>query len=241
MEAEKINIRKFDPLTIKNHSIFMVIGKRLSGKTTLVKDILKKINDSKDIVNKFQRLSVISSSPTASTDYNMIFSTTPEVTHYQNYDSEIIKLFVDNQRKLITQKHDDERQNGKSSINPTSLLVLDDCNDVNFLTKNKKNTYMPQLIMNNQSYYTNLIITAQYSLGIPPALRSNVDYIFIFRDDIISNRERLYSHYAGMFPTFESFNQIMDQCTENFECLVIDNTTRSSKVEDCVFRYTAEI
>jgi len=236
--GENINIRKFDPLTIKNHSIFMFIGKCLSGKTTLVKDILKKMNDSKDIVNKFQRLSVISSSPTASTDYNMIFSTTPEITHYQNYDPEIIKLFVDNQTKLIKQKYAEEKQTGKSNINPSSLLVLDDCNDVNFLTKNIS---MQMLFMNNRRYYTNLILTTQYSLGIPPAFRCNCDYIFIFRDDIISNRERLYQLYAGMFPTFESFNQVMEQCTKNFECLVIDNTTSSKKIEDIVFRYTAEM
>jgi hypothetical protein len=31
----------------------------------------------------------------------------------------------------------------------------------------------------------------------------------------------------------------MDQCTENFECLVIDNTSRSNKLEDQVFWYKA--
>ncbi len=43
-----------------------------------------------------------------------------------------------------------------------------------------------------------------------------------------------------MFPTFEIFAQVMDQCTENFECLVIDNTTKSNKIEDMVFWYKAD-
>ena len=34
-------------------------------------------------------------------------------------------------------------------------------------------------------------------------------------------------NYAGMFPTFESFAQIMDQCTENYECLVINNNAKA--------------
>ena len=68
------------------------------------------------------------------------------------------------------------------------------------------------------------MITMQYALGIPPALRSNVDYVFILRENINSNRKRLYEHYAGMFPTYEIFSQVMDQCTSNYECLVIDNT-----------------
>ena len=43
-----------------------------------------------------------------------------------------------------------------------------------------------------------------------------------------------------MFPTFEVFCQVMDQCTENYECLVIDNTTKSNKLEDTVFWYKAD-
>jgi hypothetical protein len=43
-----------------------------------------------------------------------------------------------------------------------------------------------------------------------------------------------------MFPTFESFCQIMDQCTENYECLVINNNVKSNKLTDQVFWYKAE-
>jgi hypothetical protein len=42
-----------------------------------------------------------------------------------------------------------------------------------------------------------------------------------------------------MFPTFEMFCQFMDQCTENFECLVICNGVQSNKLEDQVFWYKA--
>ena len=42
-----------------------------------------------------------------------------------------------------------------------------------------------------------------------------------------------------MFPTFESFCQVMDQCTENYECLVIHNNAKSNKLTDQVFWYKA--
>ena len=64
---------------------------------------------------------------------------------------------------------------------------------------------------------------------------------FILRENIWSNRKRLYDHYAGMFPTFEMFCETMDQCTENYECLVIDNTSKSNKIEDQVFWYKADM
>jgi hypothetical protein len=42
-----------------------------------------------------------------------------------------------------------------------------------------------------------------------------------------------------MFPTFEMFCDFMDQCTENYECLVICNNVSSNKLEDQVFWYKA--
>ena len=43
-----------------------------------------------------------------------------------------------------------------------------------------------------------------------------------------------------MFPSFEMFCQVMDQCTENYECLVINNNAKSNKLTDQVFWYKAE-
>ena len=39
---------------------------------------------------------------------------------------------------------------------------------------------------------------------------------------------------------FESFQQVMDQCTENYECLVIDNNSKSNKLQDQIFWYKAQ-
>lgn len=37
------------------------------------------------------------------------------------------------------------------------------------------------------------------------------------------------------------FSKVMDACTENYECLVLDNTVRSNKIQDCVFWYKASV
>ena len=93
--------------------------------------------------------------------------------------------------------------------------------------------------MNGRHFKILFILTMQYALGIPPNLRTNIDYVFILRENYQSNRKRLYEHYAGMFPTFEMFCQVMDQCTENYECLVINNNAKSNKLVDQVFWYKA--
>ena len=64
--------------------------------------------------------------------------------------------------------------------------------------------------------------------------------MYLFLEKTISNRKRLYDHYAGMFPSFEIFCQVMDACTEDFHCLVVNNNAKSNKLEDQVFWYKAE-
>jgi hypothetical protein len=43
-----------------------------------------------------------------------------------------------------------------------------------------------------------------------------------------------------MFPTLEAFCAVMDQTTENFECLVINNNAKTNKLQEQIFWYKAE-
>ena len=56
----------------------------------------------------------------------------------------------------------------------------------------------------------------------------------------MTNRKRIYENYASMFPTFEAFCSVMDQTTENFECLVINNNVKSNKLNEQIFWYKAQ-
>ena len=83
------------------------------------------------------------------------------------------------------------------------------------------------------------MLTMQYCMDLPPDLRANVDYVFILREPVLANRQKLYKNFFGIFPTFDSFSDTMLACTENYECLVLDNTSKSNKIEDVVFWYKA--
>jgi hypothetical protein len=76
-------------------------------------------------------------------------------------------------------------------------------------------------------------------LGVPPALRSNIDYTVIMREPYISNRKKIYENYAGMFPDFSMFCQVMDSLKQ-YECLILDNNSESNKLKDQVFWYKAD-
>jgi hypothetical protein len=76
-------------------------------------------------------------------------------------------------------------------------------------------------------------------MDLPPDLRSNIDYIFILRENIIQNQEKIYKNFFGIFPQFSVFQDVLNSCTEGYDCLVLDNTSKSNNIQDCVFWYKA--
>ena len=84
------------------------------------------------------------------------------------------------------------------------------------------------------------ILTMQFPLGITPELRCNFDYIFLLAEDIYSNLKRLYEHYAGMFPTFESFRKVFSVLTDDFGSMVIVNRGARANFLEKIYWYKAD-
>lgn len=217
----EIQLRKFDMNQIKDDKVVVLIGKRETGKSFLCKDLL---HHHKDIPCG----QVISATESANSYYGKMV---PPLFIHDEYTPAIIANVLKRQRMMI------DKINSNANIDPRLFLLLDDCIYDQSWVKDKN---VRSLFMNGRHFKILFIITMQYALGIPPNLRTNVDFVFILRENFVNNRKRLYDHYAGMFPSFEMFCQVMDQCTENFECLVINNNAKSNKLEDQVFWYKAD-
>ena len=219
-----LKLKKFDMSSIKSDKVVLFIGKRETGKSFLVRDLLWHNRD-------LPVGTVISGTEGANQFYSKMV---PPIFIHEEYRPEIINNFVKRQGRLVKKQVGGvpEYQN----IDPRAFMILDDCLYDNSWVKDKN---VRSLFMNGRHYKAFFIITSQYSLGIPPNLRTNVDYVFVLRETIHSNRRRLFEQYCGMFPTYEFFCTVMDQCTENFECLVINNNSKSSKLEEQVYWYRA--
>ena len=206
---------------ITHDKVVVLIGKRDTGKSFLCKDLL--FHHQNIPVGQ-----VISGTEAANSFYSEIV---PKLFIHGEFKKEIIANILKRQKLMIQQ------MKSNSNIDPRAFLILDDClYDQTWI----KDTNVRSLFMNGRHYKILFILTMQFALGIPPNLRTNIDYIFLLRENIVSNRKRLYEHYAGMFPTFEMFCQVMDQCTENYECLVINNNSKSNKLQDQVYWYKAD-
>jgi hypothetical protein len=207
--------------------VIVLIGRRDTGKSFLVRDLLFYHQD-------IPIGTVISGTEAG----NGFFSAhIPKLFIHDEYNTAIIENILKRQKIVLKQIMKMQKAGMKVNMDPRAFVILDDCLYDNSWSKDK---VMRLLFMNGRHWKIMLIITMQYPLGVPPNLRTNIDYVFILREPYLSNRKRIYENFAGMFPTFESFCQIMDQCTENYECLVINNNAKSNKLSDQIFWYKAE-
>ena len=224
MMATKIEIRKFDISKMKKDCVALMVAKRRSGKSFLTRDLCYHFRDIPSGV-------IISPTEQASPFYGSgpkaFF---PPLFVHKEYTRRLLGRFLKRQMRRI------DRNKTDPSVDPRALMIMD---DVLYDPKFVKDAEMRNIFFNGRHLRTAFFLLIQYSLGIPPALRSNIDYVFILREPNMSNRKKLYEHYAGIFPNFSMFDETLDKVTENFGVLVIDNTSQSSELEDCVFWYRA--
>ena len=220
-----IQIKKFDPTSIDPCRICVFIGRRGTGKSQLVTDILyhqRKIP-----------MGVVMSGTEESNEHYKEF--VPDSFIYGQYEPPVIEKIITHQQSVIKKcKTTEEKENVNNSV----FMLLDDCMFDNKWTRDKN---MRCIFMNGRHYRIFFMLTLQYCMDLPPSLRGQIDYVFILRENIIQNREKLYKHFFGIFPTFDAFNEVLTQCTENYECLVLNNRSTSNKIEDVVFWYKAKI
>ena len=228
-----LELKKFDMRTItfkpdeNKGPVIVMIGRRDTGKSYLVRDLLFHHQD-------IPIGTVISGTEAGNGFYS---AHVPKLFIHEEYNTVLIENVLRRQKVALKQVAQEMAAYGKTTIDPRAFVILDDCLYDQSWTKDKM---MRLLFMNGRHWKIMLIITMQYPLGIPPNLRTNIDYVFILREPYHTNRKRICENYASMFPTFEAFSSVMDQTTENYECMVINNNAKSNKLNDCVFWYKAE-
>lgn len=212
----QLDLRKFDPSKMQENRRVVIIGKSGSGKTQLMMDIMYH-------KRHIPCGTVLSGTEEGNSFYQQYV---PDLYVHSGYDADVVTEVLKRQKRLTR----------KNAPNRGAFLILDDCA---YDKKILKGPLIREIFMNSRHFSLFTLLTLQFCMDMPTDLRTNVDYVFICRENILSNRKRLYESFCGMFRTFNEFCSVMDQCTQNFECLVVDNTSTSNRIEDCIFWYKA--
>ena len=211
----RLRIQRFDPAKqVKQHRVIIIIGRRGTGKSILLKDLCYHLRDRWDF-----GIACTPTEETAETFRSMM----PDSWVFDGFDMNRLE------QMMLMQRANQTRGKERSLF-----LLTDDCG---FDRGSFRGKAVRDLMMNGRHYHICYMSCLQYCLDMTPDIRSQIDYVFCLKDNILSNRQRLWRAFFGMFERYEDFSRTLDRCTDNYACLVLDQTTPTSKIEDCVFWY----
>ena len=225
-DGNKLPIRQFKLSDMVENPAIIMIAKRGSGKSWVVRSVM----------HHFRNIPcgiVIAPTDRMNPFYNVFF---PDSYIHYAYKTETIQKLLQRQTDII-EKAEKRKKSGGKPIDARTYIIMDDC-------LSSKGTWMrdqpiQELLYNGRHYKIMYILTMQYPLGITPELRTNFDYIFLLKEEYISNQKKLFDHYAGMFPNLDSFRQVFAELVQDNGCMVIDNRRKAQNSLERLFWYRA--
>jgi hypothetical protein len=209
-KEEIVTVPRLDLSNIRDSPIIVVMGCRATGKSVLCRELLKKLPvDEKIVVSVTEHMC----------PFYTRMSGLENVYHGLKEDPQNYSCSPDDLPSFDLKKYLQDKRMYSSKT--SSLIVLDDLDGLAGPTGIKKNREVQRIFNEGRHYKTGLVVTQQYSC-LPPALRGNTDYVFIF--SITENDLRkIYESWGGQFSSFNLFRTIYNKCTSvEHGCLFLD-------------------
>lgn len=232
MNRSSLHLNRFDPAKQLSDCFNMVVlGHKHTGKSTLMRDILYRLH-----LAGYPRVVVFSGTEEGNDFFQRCI---PKAYIHHGLDLEKLKNIVDVQRKIVASCKEAEAQLGKSTkVDVRLVIVLDDLMYKRHMTRTE---LFGELFMNGRHWKITIILSCQYVMLLDTACRANVDYLFVLREMIPKNRQKIYDNFFGMFPRRQEFYHVLDSCTTDYECLVLDNTQPNMAIEKCIYWYKGQL
>lgn len=196
-------MKRFNKEKIKLPTRIIITGKSNTGKSIYAKTLIYYLADNID------KLIIIS--PT--------FEDSPfkdiegDISINYEYDPEIIRDIIEDQKNKLN--NDEELEE--------IVILFDDC----ILDINKSDKYFESLFTRARHYRISPIVITQKLRNISPTCRYNVDYVCCTKIYNSLEKDIIYSEYGNVDK--RNFFKILDKCTDNYNLLIINNTTANAK------------
>jgi hypothetical protein len=219
-----IILRKFNFDYITDSSLILVIGAPSSGKSSAIKNLLYHKNIPSGLI--------ISHKPQHK--INKTYDYIPPIFIHNRYDDNIVKRYIHTQKKNI--ELDNMDFDTRTFIILENVLYQDD----------EKSKYMSVLFKKYSILNMLTVLEMEYiphEITKPiKRMKQNVDYIFIFKDYIQLNRQKLFNLFKDEFGIeYSLFNKFMDDYTNNYNFLILDVKSQSKNIQDKLYWYKAGV
>lgn len=164
----------------------------------------------------------------------------PPTYIYREYNSAILEQIFARQIK-IGEKNEIRKKKKKKKVDPRMIFIMDDCM-ASAKGKNgwAKGHIFKEIMLQGRHYALPFMLAMQYCIGIEPETRSQFHFVFLLSESNIDNKKKLYKNYAGFFPTYNDFNQVFTEITNDYGCMVINNRLKTNDISKKVFWYKAK-
>lgn len=199
-KRSEIEITKFDLSSFKAGDNVLLVGKKCTGKTTMIGKIL-------DSLEGYIPGIVVSPADTYEMFYDKKYIMY-ESCIYNKYSPEIITKFIKGQIDNIISDFTDEKK---------CFAVLDNC-----LLHTDTDKNLTDLLVNGYFYKTINILAVPSLYNYDKDLKTKMDYVFVFNDSHILSRQKTYTEYFEPMITYSEFDRLMTKYTQDYQCLIID-------------------
>ncbi|CAM9865830.1 unnamed protein product [Chrysoparadoxa australica] len=225
----ELDIARFDISAMckrRLHFTGIFCGRRGSGKSTLMKDILHHLHQ-----EGVPRVAIFSATEEANSFYSDFV---PPLFVHKGLDIKRLERIVEHQKELKVRQ---QAGDIPAEQNISLVILLD---DVAFDKKTLNSPVIRELFYNGRHHKITLLLTLQYLMDLNIGLRGNVDVAFFLKDNTKSNRARIHECFCGFIEKFTNFQAIFEACTSNFESLVVDSTANDVDISKNMFFYKAD-
>lgn len=188
---------------------FLIIGKRESGKTVFIKNLIMHLMRFDKIKN------------------TVIFN------HNQNQYIDIVNN-VDNVEPVLTINNLEKIIEMQSEKHSAPLLLV--IENISLDGKITSSPYFLEILKNKKELKITIIMSLQQPIGLCPKLRGHIDFVSSFKEDIPQNIHKLREYYFSMIPTDKILEKLLCKLTLH-SCLISVRLKNNTRLENCVQYY----
>jgi hypothetical protein len=156
----------------------------------------------------------------------------PCLSAYEAFDPGIIDALMERQKAII-------KSDPKAKID--TLLIFDDIIRAEGSSSKAALSKLTHLFTVSRHYRIAIIANLQYMKAqeFNPTMRDNLDFLFVFSQSNHDTKLEIVKQWLAVGEKHEGLD-VLQQTAQQYRTLVIDNTSKSSQLDELCFWYQAD-